>query len=762
MKIFLVTLIVSISGLCKAQSFKEGSIWYLGSYTGFDFKYDPPKVLNDSKMYNLTSRTSTIADEFGNLLFYTNGDTVWNKHHKVMMNGIKLNLYPHNYGSNPASSCVIVPHPGDGELYYIFIASKFDPYTYSEFSYAIVDISADNGNGAVVQKNIELLDSSSALLTVTSHADEKSFWVTVHDGYENLYAYRISETGIELPVISHGPTYDLETFGASQMKVSPDGTKLVITNYPNTDFYIFNSMTGAISFLGRYAYNQGGQGVEFSPNSQFVYFATSNAVVQLEVNSDSIEEILNSEVTLGEYRQPFNGTGADFQLAYNGRIYSHLEPASRSPRFLACIQNPNRKGLACNYNGSSVLLPDGRGPDGDHGFINLPLSVQSIYRDLPTLLETKGCKGIPANIRVTSLGYADSLRWYFGDGTQKKYMFPSGKTVSHVYKQTGVYTVTVRSYIGNVSRELASNVTILEIPIVSLPIDTILCRGEGLILDAGLDGINYAWSTGETTQQIVVKDQNRYHVVVDNGGCTASDDVGVEIFEYPEVDLGSDRIICDSESLALAVPFNYDFNYQWDFGSTSSEITIKESGLYELKVSHGRCETDDQLHVQFAQIIFNLSETGIEVPFGTELSLEATGTNIDVWQWTFGDGLIDEATVPIIKHSYSMAGEYDGQIMVTNQYGCAADASFHVVVPEYLFVPNVITANSDSKNDLFEIQYNGEKQPNLVICDRWGKTVFSSQSFSNKWSAEGNDPGVYYYLLTLGKENYKGWIQVIK
>jgi gliding motility-associated-like protein len=63
--------------------------------------------------------------------------------------------------------------------------------------------------------------------------------------------------------------------------------------------------------------------------------------------------------------------------------------------------------------------------------------------------------------------------------------------------------------------------------------------------------------------------------------------------------------------------------------------------------------------------------------------------------------------------------------------------------------PNVITANGDGVNDLFEIQ-NLPENTEVIILNRWGNVVFSSQDYQNNWDGKdtsGNEltNGVYYY-----------------
>ena len=105
--LFTLLLITVVFFSEKATAQGQGNIWYFGNYAGLDFNSGSPVVLNNSAM-SAFEGCSSIADENGNLLFYTDGMTVWNMNHQVMYNGTGL------YGnSSSTQSGVIVPLPGN-------------------------------------------------------------------------------------------------------------------------------------------------------------------------------------------------------------------------------------------------------------------------------------------------------------------------------------------------------------------------------------------------------------------------------------------------------------------------------------------------------------------------------------------------------------------------------------------------------------------------------------------------------------------------
>lgn len=674
------------------------------------------------------------------------------------------------------TNSVIVPHPGDGQLYYIFKTNlEHGGIPFTGLHYAIVDMSRDNGLGAVVSKQFNIIPVTSPLISVVKHTDDKSYWVVVHGWIDNVfYALHVTESGISAPVISTiGGVYGYEHYDTPlQMKVSPDGTKLAVTQAGGLDngtyrdgfahLFDFNSMTGVVSnFRELDVWSTGG--VEFSPNSELLYFtayrhspfASYPGVVQLDVSTGLVEDINASQIQLG-FDLHLNEFGY-LQLGPNGKIYGTDQPGGQSKEFYCVVNNPDVKGFDCNYSNNGVAAP------ADGARWRFPFYVQSIFRESPSVPDAKGCKNIEVTLKINSLGYADSIQWNFGDGTSKSFITATGKIVKHTYSNLGVYNVKVIKYIGNLSREFGSTITIIERPEVNLGRDTVLCRGDVLLLDAKNDGMIFTWSTGETAQTILVDEANTYQVSVDNGSCSTSDVIDVQVHEYPSIDLGADQIICDGTLATLSVPSDPDFTFEWSNGSQGPKIEVTESGTYWVKVSNGGCSSVNEIRVTFGQISLTLPVSDFEVQYGDELHVRATALNGKTWNWNFGD---DNPTVTTdadhITHDYKRAGEYNGSIEVTNEFGCDASLPFHVKVPVHLKIPNIVTANDDMYNDIFEIEYNGEKQPLLVIYNREGKVIYKDLSFECKWNPQANDAGIYFYQINLAGESYKGWVQVVK
>lgn len=56
----------------------EANIWYFGIYAGLDFNSGVPAPLTNSQMITNAGCT-VLSNAAGQLLFYTDGETVWNR-----------------------------------------------------------------------------------------------------------------------------------------------------------------------------------------------------------------------------------------------------------------------------------------------------------------------------------------------------------------------------------------------------------------------------------------------------------------------------------------------------------------------------------------------------------------------------------------------------------------------------------------------------------------------------------------------------------
>ena len=97
------------------------NIWHFGNGAGLDFSGGAPVSISGGQT-NQNEGTAILSDSLGNLLFYTDGMTVWNANHAFMQNG--TGLLGHN---SSTMSGLIVPNPKRDSIYYVFTVGVTTP-----------------------------------------------------------------------------------------------------------------------------------------------------------------------------------------------------------------------------------------------------------------------------------------------------------------------------------------------------------------------------------------------------------------------------------------------------------------------------------------------------------------------------------------------------------------------------------------------------------------------------------------------------------
>ena len=86
-KIIILGFILFTSFVFSQQ---EASNWYFGGSAGIKFLSDGSVVPLPNSTMTAQHGCASISDENGNLLFYSNGEHIWNKNHQIMSNGSGL------------------------------------------------------------------------------------------------------------------------------------------------------------------------------------------------------------------------------------------------------------------------------------------------------------------------------------------------------------------------------------------------------------------------------------------------------------------------------------------------------------------------------------------------------------------------------------------------------------------------------------------------------------------------------------------------
>jgi len=308
-----------LAGSVHAQ--KETAVWYFGGGYGLDFHYSPPKLLRDGSI-NTFVGTSSICDAAGNLLFYADGETVWNRAHKPMPNGTGLT------GSwLPKQSSLIIPHPGNPHQYYLFTMTwKYDPIRASYYS--LVDMRMDGGMGDVIEKNVFQFLGTNGMQSGVMHANGKDYWVLTLIESDLLVATLITSDGVQQSVITKIPGINYTGYGL--MTASPNGKYIAMGSWnslgPNKNTVCvlsFCNETGVADTLAVRNERYGTVGLSFTADSRFLYWSTSGYVGEPYDNAFNIRRMAINEqalMTPENVRDSLNSVVALY-LGLDGKIY---------------------------------------------------------------------------------------------------------------------------------------------------------------------------------------------------------------------------------------------------------------------------------------------------------------------------------------------------------------------------------------------------------------------------------------------------------
>ncbi|MCB2206313.1 VWA domain-containing protein [bacterium] len=191
------------------------------------------------------------------------------------------------------------------------------------------------------------------------------------------------------------------------------------------------------------------------------------------------------------------------------------------------------------------------------------------------------------------------------------------------------------------------------------------CEGDMCRLDAGKGYAAYAWSTGERTRSIIVRQSGSYSCSVqENGGRWGhSDTLEVLVRPRPEPRLttrGSNPI-CEGDTIILSTARSYA-SYLWSNGSTTSELKVTRTGMYSVSVtdSTGCSGRSDTLAVAVVPVA--------AVPAITRNLDVLTCTRAVRYQWRLNGVDIPGETNQFL--ALDRTGSYS--VMITDSNGCTA------------------------------------------------------------------------------------------
>lgn len=803
---------------------KQAYNWYFGDHAGLSFHTAPPSGITDSAIApglenpgvnqsKIIEGSGSISDAEGNLLLYTNGQTVWNADNMVMENGEGLFGHP-----SSVQNGLIVPAPGNPALYYIFTLHHTLGFCYSK-----VDMTLDGGLGAVTEKNIQLAANAEERISAVYHADGENVWV-VTNGFNNneIRSYLVSQDGVsETPVItSMGVIVEWSWIGS--MKFSPDGSKIALVRGPWTMTYtveVFNfdkvsgAVTGLVATLGSSEFTgdvDGPIGAEFSPDSRFLYVSSYGlgTVHQFDTMAGSEDDIRDSGVLIGQISPTSNYT---MQLGPDGKIYlAHGNQVAENPYVgsqstLNVIHFPNNEGLASGFEAYAVDLLNGRND------FSTPVFIQSYFAS-GILYEGGECPGEELSFSTLRIAGIEDIVWDFGDPSSGSANTSTAMEPVHIFANPGTYTVTATITSNGAEQTTTTQVHIL-VPGAAIPASDALSKCadvsgnatfdltglDAAILD-GQDASNYTVayyvSPEEATSGNAIAPADEFmtsgqaiYAVVTNAttGCSTMIDFVLVVHPLPSVGNPSDIQECDTSSGAAVFDLTAqspaildgqavtDFNvvYYTDAGLTaeiSQPAAFQSAGqtIYAT-VSNTSTSCTALTQVQFDLVVLAqpvLPEVSTYQgcsPFDL-VSIAGTPGPGTIYSFHTSEQEALDNTGAIGTPTGYIVPSNAGSIYIrsTGATGCMQVGEL-LLEPGNCVIPRGISPNGDGDNDSFDL--SGFDVNMLNIYNRYGTKVYSRSDYTNQWSGQSDNgqelpDGTYFYVVEVPGGNKTGWVYI--
>ncbi|MBS1687586.1 MAG: gliding motility-associated C-terminal domain-containing protein [Bacteroidetes bacterium] len=628
-KVLQLTIIFFLFLTPVLHAQKENNVWMFPPYYGLDFNGPAPTAITSKVPWVAINAVASVCDVNGQLLFYTNTDTIWDRKGNPMPT-CTTSAWRKGYPAaddttvlsyNAPQGVIILPVLNNPQQYYVFVMSGSSAFISGSggwdfrLNYSIVDMSLNGGLGDVVSGKAHVhLDSALDCAMAAVPGDNCNIWLLVHSRTSTTFkAYDITASGVNTtPVLSNAGTFtSLGSYSNGEMAVSPNRKKIALTdqnilfNPPlGAEMCDFDPATGKASNAIMLDTLGLDQSVCFSPDNTKLYVSQygptypNSALVQYDITLSTPAAIVASQVPIidsFDLCAPACGAAGEIRAGPDGKIYCTANADSTGmSQYIGCINSPNLRGTACNYVNNAIYFPAvsymGLAQSLGTNFVK-PLPPDTLYK----LTDTSMC--IPGAGQIT-LHAPAGYNWLWNTGSIDSVITVrnGGK---YFVRSVSYCTVTVDTFVvkyNDVSFDLGNDTTFCMPPFP-------------YVLRVSVPGVDYRWQSGSRDSFYTVTKTGHYSVTVSRDGCEDSAAVNIAYIDAKQ-DLGTDTIICADQPIQLSLQANVPDGATaiWSNGSYNTSLMVEDTGRYWVMVTDGPCLFSDSISVskQLCECAFNM------------------------------------------------------------------------------------------------------------------------------------------------------------
>lgn len=270
--------------------------------------------------------------------------------------------------------------------------------------------------------------------------------------------------------------------------------------------------------------------------------------------------------------------------------------------------------------------------------------------------------------------------------------------------------------------------------------DTVICFGDSIAISVS-GGDTYTWTpdnfmnNSTSSNPIVFPTQTTYFEVTASNGCNSEKDTVLVVVLNINAQIVDDTLVCPGEKANLWATGGS--SYWWEpslmIANPSSNViqpTINVPTVFTVTVTDANsCNLNLNVFVDTFPLPTLILEELIEIDWGSDLQLQPT-TNGTSYLWSPSEGLSCSTCLnPYVTSNTSSIY----QLTVTSIDGCKSTKSVTIKLNGILYVPNAFTPNGDNDNDIFYAFGQNIVEFEMMIFDRWGEKLFTSENLDEGW-----------------------------
>lgn len=263
------------------------------------------------------------------------------------------------------------------------------------------------------------------------------------------------------------------------------------------------------------------------------------------------------------------------------------------------------------------------------------------------------------------------------------------------------------------------------------------------------------WSTGETTETLSVTTGGTYSATVtDIFGCTATDEVVVNVYPAAFVDAGSSQVLCNDTTVTLDAGPGFT-SYSWSSGQSTSSISVSDAGTYTITVTDANgCTAQDIITLSTGispDSDFSFDTTnGLTVSFTASNQPEGT-----TYAWDFTSNGSTDNTTSNPSFTFPSSGTYNTSLTVTN--ACGSDVQTYQITVTLVGIDQKEMKQLQVYPNPFSdvISIISPSSLSAEIVNSVGLTIKQLQLTSHENSFDLSELPQGIYLLKTDKNMYK-------